>query len=101
MNRSITEPCNSTPAESSSPTDSPNPASFAAANTNAFARARVPGAALATTSRTNVCAAGDSDREAQPAITAAAACSPAASSSLQPARSLAVWSLATTTMIRE
>ena len=46
---------------SSSPSRSPKPASFPAANNNAFARAGVPGAALATTSRAHAAADLDND----------------------------------------
>ena len=75
---------------------------FLLGHRDAFARPRVSGAALATTPRTNVCAASDSaTANPSPAITAPTACSLTASSSRTPARSLAVWSLATTTMIRE
>ena len=85
---------NSTPGESSSPTDSANAASLEQANNNAFARAGVPGAAAATTSRANAAAAGETERGENAAIAAAvpadreASLAPAPTAPVRPDRTL-------------
>ncbi len=60
-NRSITDGCSSTSGTASRPSGIANAASRAAAHSSAFARARVPGPARATTDRANDTACGGTD----------------------------------------